>query len=66
MGPLGSLRAHGEWGMAKFKYGDLDHFPKVLVHGGMKLVTRSGVEGMYVARTLCIDIKDDETERFFC
>ena len=62
----------GEWGMAKFKYGaakrphgDLDYVPKVLVYGGMKLVTRSGFEGMYGARTLCIDIKDDEMERFF-
>ena len=31
----------------------------------MKLVTQSGVEGIHGARTLCIDIKDDETERFF-
>ena len=31
----------------------------------MKLVTQSGVEGIYGARTLCIDIKDDEMERFF-
>ena len=51
--------------MAKFKYGDLDYIRKVLVYGGMKLVTRSGFEGMYRARTLRIDIKDDETERFF-
>ena len=51
--------------MAKFRYGDLDHFPKLQVYRGMKLVTRSGVESMYGARTLCIDIKDDETERFF-
>ena len=55
------------WGMAKFKYGDLDYIPKVLAYGGMKLVTRSGVEGitMYGAKTLLLDIKDDETERFF-
>ena len=31
----------------------------------MKLVTWSGVEGIYGARTLCIDIKDDGTKRFF-
>ena len=31
----------------------------------MKLVTRSGVKGIHGARTLCIDIKDDEAERFF-
>ena len=31
----------------------------------MHLVTRSGVEGMHGARTICLDIKDDETERFF-
>ena len=55
----------GKQGIAKFKYGDLDYVPKILVYGGMKLVTRSGVEGIYGARTLCIDIKDDETERFF-
>ena len=55
----------GERGIAKFKYGDLDYIPKILVYGGMKLVTRSGVEGIYGARTLCIDIKDDGTERFF-
>ena len=63
--PGEARRTHGERGMAKFKYGDLDHFPKVLVYGGMKLVTRSRVEGMYGARTPCIDIKDDEMERFF-
>ena len=34
-----------ERGIAKFKYGDLDYFPKVLVYGGMSLVTQSGVEG---------------------
>ena len=55
----------GERGIAKFKYGDLDYVPKILVYGGMKLVTRSGVEGIYGARMLCIDIKDDEAERFF-
>ena len=55
----------GDRGIAKFKYGDLDNFSKILVYGGMKLVTRSGVEGIHGARTLCIDIKDDETERFF-
>ena len=55
----------GEQGIAKFKYGDLDYVPKILVYGGMKLVTRSGVEGIYGARTLCIDIKDDEMERIF-
>ena len=54
-----------ERGIPKFKYGDLDYFPKVLVYGGMSLVTQSGVEGMHGARTLCLDIKDDETERFF-
>ena len=54
-----------ERGIAEFKYGDLDYFPKVLVYGGMSLVTRSGVEGMHGARTLCLDIKDDKTERFF-
>ena len=52
-------------GIAKFKYGDLDYFPNVLVCGGMSLVTLSGVEGMHGAPTLCLDIKDDETERFF-
>ena len=31
----------------------------------MKLVTRSGFEGMYGARTLSINIQDDEMERFF-
>ena len=46
-------------------HGDLDYIPKVLVYGGMKLATRSGFEGMYGARTLCIHIKDDETGRFF-
>ena len=51
-------------GMAKFKYRDLDYFPKVLVYGGMSLVTRSGVKGMHEEHTLCLDIKDDETERF--
>ena len=55
----------GDRGIAKFKYGDFDYFPKILVYGGMKLVTRSGVEGIHGARTLCIDIKDDEAERFF-
>ena len=61
-----------ERGMAKFKYGDpagasgyLDYFPKILVYGGMKLVTQSGFEGMHGARTLCIDIRDGEMERFF-
>ena len=53
-----------DWGIAKFKYGDIAHFPKVLVYGGMSLVTRSGVEGIHGVRTLCLDIKDDETERF--
>ena len=53
----------GERGIAKFKYGDLDYVPKILVYGGMKLVTQSGFEGIYGSRTLCIDIKDDETER---
>ena len=53
-----------ERGTAKFKYGDLDYFPKILVYGGMSLVTWSGVEGMHGVRTLCLDIKDDETERF--
>ena len=24
-------KAHGDWGIAKFKYGDLDYFPKILV-----------------------------------
>ena len=38
MGPLHVAGAHGERDMAKFKYGDLDHFPKVLAHEGMKLV----------------------------
>ena len=57
--------AHRDQGIPKFKYGDLDYFTKVLVYGGMKLVSRSGVEGIHGARTLCIDIKDDETERFF-
>ena len=52
-------------GIIKFKYGDIAHFPKVFVCGGMSLVTRSGVEGINGARTLCLDIKDDETERFF-
>ena len=52
-------------GMAKVKYGDIAHFPKVLVYGGMSLVTRSGVEGIHGARSLCLDIKDDKTERFF-
>ena len=64
-----TAKLHGEQSMEKFKYGgphgDLDYFPMVLVYGGMKLVTRSGFEGMYGARTLCIDIKDDETKRFF-
>ena len=54
-----------DWDIAKFKYGDIAHFPKVLVCGGMSLVTRSGVEGIHGARTLCLDIKDDEMERFF-
>ena len=31
----------------------------------MSLVTWSGVEGMHGSRTLCLDIKDDEMERFF-
>ena len=52
-------------GIIKFKYGDIAHFPKVFVYGGMSLVSRSGVEGIHGARTLCLDIKDDETERFF-
>ena len=52
-------------GMAKFKYGDIAHFPKVLVYGGMSLVTQSGVEGIHGARSLFLDIKDDEMERFF-
>ena len=51
--------------LQSFKYGNLDYVPKILVYGGMKLVTRSEVEGIYGARTLCIDIKDDEMERFF-
>ena len=46
-------------------YRDLDNFPKVLVYGGMSLVTRSGVEGICGVRTLCLDIKDDEMEMFF-
>ena len=54
-----------DWGITKFKYGDIAHFPKVLVYGGMSLVTRSGVESIHGGRTLCLDIKDDETERFF-
>ena len=62
---LKTAELDGDRGMEKFKYGDLDYFPKVLVYGGMSLVTRSGVEGMHGARTLCLDIKDDETERFF-
>ena len=53
-----------ERGIAKFKYGDLDYFPKILVYGGMSLVTRSGVEGMHGVCTLCLDIRDDEMERF--
>ena len=52
------------WDIAKFKYRDIVHFPKVLVYGRMSLVTRSGVEGIHGARTLCLDIKDDETETF--
>ena len=58
------LGSCGAPGFAKFKYGDLDYFLKILVYGGMSLVTLSGVEGMYGAHTLYIDIKDDETERF--
>ena len=54
-----------EMGIAKFTYGDLDYFLKVLVYGGMSLVTWSGVEGLHGAHTLCLDIKDDEMERFF-
>ena len=54
-----------ERGITKFKYGDLNYFPKVLVYGGMSLVTWSGVKGMHGARTLCLDIKDDGTEKFF-
>ena len=54
-----------ERGIVKFKYRDLDYFPKVLVYGRMSLVTWSGVEGMHGVHTLCLDIKDDETERFF-
>ena len=53
-----------DWDIAKFRYGDIVHFPKVLVYRGMSLVTWSGVEGIHGARTLCLDIKDDETERF--
>ena len=54
-----------ERGMAKFKYRDLDYFPKVLVYGGMSLVTRSGVEDIRGVLTLCLVIKDDQMERFF-
>ena len=54
-----------ELGMAMFKYEDLYYFPKVLVYRGMSLVTRPGVEGIHGVLTLCLDIKDDETERFF-
>ena len=54
-----------DWGITKFKYGDIAHFSKVLVYGRKSLVTRSGVEGIHGAITLCLDIKDDETERFF-
>ena len=54
-----------DWGKAKFKYGDIAHFLKVLVYGGMSLVIRSGVEGIHEARTLFLDIKDDDTETFF-
>ena len=57
--------AYRDRSIAKFKYGDLHYFPKILVYGGMSLVTRAGVEGIHGAHTLCIDIKDDETERFF-
>ena len=54
-----------DWCIAKFKYRDIAHFPKVLVYGRISLVTWSGVEGIHGARTLCLDIKDDETERLF-
>ena len=36
-----------DWSIAKFKYGDIAHFPKVLVYGGMSLVTWPGVEGIH-------------------
>ena len=62
--PLGPLRSLQEPRFVERPHGDLDYIPKVLVYGGMK-VTWSGFKGMYGARTLCIDIKDDETERFF-
>ena len=44
---------------ANFRYKNADKFPRVIVYGGMKVVKRKF--GNYFE----LDIKDDETEKFF-
>ena len=62
--PPGLLKSLQEPRFVEQPHGNLDYIPKVLVYRGMKLVTRSGFKGMYEARTLCIDIKDDDGKAF--
>ena len=44
---------------ANFRYKNADKFPRIIVYGGMKVV--KGKFGNYFE----LDIKDDETEKFF-
>ena len=44
---------------ANFRYKNADKFPRIIIYGGMKVVKRKF--GNYFE----LDIKDDETEKFF-